>query len=319
MLRRPQTVGGLFSHTSPNAGAAVDLARDLAAARNAYKKHDSSASIAAHKSCACSKAEGGMNEPGHAVNSMKNSLLKTMADAGVSAIGFNLLLLTLLSGPSSPKLLYLSVRMALASTVSSALFAGILAYRRNEEQRFEYERERRREMWELDNFPQGEKDEMVELYTGRGMTMKDARTVIDLMANYEHFFVDIMMIEELHMLPPDQTISSLLVGATTSLGTFTWGLVPWGLAASFHYLTSPVVVPSTTSLISPWVVSTVVSSGMACWLRMYTFSGSEHSKSYYIGGRLHIELPYAVELCVGLFVALAGATWLATSLADNTS
>ncbi|ETW08419.1 hypothetical protein, variant [Aphanomyces invadans] len=268
MLRRSQTEGGLFTQTPANARTAVEIARDLAAARNAYKKHDSTASIAAHKNCKCNKAEGSLNEPGHAVNSMKNSMIKIVADAGVSAIGFNMLLLSVLYGTAlgPAVLLKTSARLALASTLSTAIFAGVLAYRRNEEQKFEYERERRREMWELDNFPQGEKDEMIELYTARGMTMKDARTVIDLMATYENFFVDTMMIEELHLFPPDTTVSSAAVGASTSVGTVCFGLVPWVLAAGCTFVTSF----SGQSLVSAWALSTILSAAVATFLRIYT-------------------------------------------------
>ncbi|KAF0689891.1 Aste57867_18687 [Aphanomyces stellatus] len=312
-IRRVQTEGAFAPGiSSPNARAAVDLARDLAAARNAYKKQDSSASIAAHSNCGC-KNDGlkAMNEPGHTSNSMRNSICRVFFDSGVAALGLNLLVLTVMTSRDALyTVLELSLtRLYMAATLSFAMFSGVLAYRRTEEQHFEYERERRREMWELDNFPQGEKDEMVELYTARGMTLKDARTVINLMANYEHFFVDIMMIEELNMLPPDQTITSLLLGFTTALGSVVFGLVPWIFFQCCRWFTTV----SGQTLVSTSFLTTLLAALAAAILRIHTFTGAEHFKSYYIG-RLHIELPYAVETGTGLFVALVGASLVCAAL-----
>jgi len=42
---------------------------------------------------------------------------------------------------------------------------------------------------------------MVELYVSKGMTQADAETVIKLLSKNEKMFVDIMMVEELGLLP----------------------------------------------------------------------------------------------------------------------
>lgn len=52
--------------------------------------------------------------------------------------------------------------------------------------------EMKREEWEVENFVEGEKKEMVELYTQKGMTDADATAVIDIMAKYPRIFVDTM-------------------------------------------------------------------------------------------------------------------------------
>jgi DNA damage-binding protein 1 len=63
--------------------------------------------------------------------------------------------------------------------------------------------ERRREEWELENFPEGEIKEMVEIYESRGMSKEDAELVIITMAKYKDFFVDVMMTQELELQVPD--------------------------------------------------------------------------------------------------------------------
>jgi len=64
-----------------------------------------------------------------------------------------------------------------------------------------FEQEYRREKWECDNYLEGEQKEMVELYVSKGMTQVDAETVIKLLSKNEKMFVDIMMVEELGLLP----------------------------------------------------------------------------------------------------------------------
>lgn len=56
--------------------------------------------------------------------------------------------------------------------------------------------ERRRENWEMENYPEGEIQEMIDIYEQRGMTHEDAKMVIETMAKYKDFFVDVMMVRE---------------------------------------------------------------------------------------------------------------------------
>jgi len=63
--------------------------------------------------------------------------------------------------------------------------------------------ERSREEWELENYPQGEIDEMIEIYESKGMSHDDAVQVINIMAQYKDFFVDVMMSQELELQVPD--------------------------------------------------------------------------------------------------------------------
>ena len=64
-------------------------------------------------------------------------------------------------------------------------------------------RERDREKWELENFKEGEVREMVEIYKGKGMSEEDAELVMRVCAKYEDLFVDMMLVDELGINPPD--------------------------------------------------------------------------------------------------------------------
>lgn len=64
--------------------------------------------------------------------------------------------------------------------------------------------ERERERWEMENYPEGEIREMIDIYTERGMERQDAKLVVETMAKYKEFFVDIMMVEELELQCPEE-------------------------------------------------------------------------------------------------------------------
>lgn len=64
--------------------------------------------------------------------------------------------------------------------------------------------ERERERWEMENYPEGEIREMIDIYTEKGMGRDDAKLVIETMAKYKEFFVDIMMKEELELQCPEE-------------------------------------------------------------------------------------------------------------------
>jgi len=63
--------------------------------------------------------------------------------------------------------------------------------------------EKKREEWEMDNFPDGEIQEMIDIYVSKGLSLRDATVVIKTMAKYENFFVDIMMQQELELQVPE--------------------------------------------------------------------------------------------------------------------
>jgi len=64
--------------------------------------------------------------------------------------------------------------------------------------------ERRREEWEMDNYPEGEIREMIDIYKSKGMTEADAKIIIETMAKYKDFFVDTMMQQELELQVPEE-------------------------------------------------------------------------------------------------------------------
>ena len=53
----------------------------------------------------------------------------------------------------------------------------------------------------MDNYPDVEKQEMVDIYVEKGMDKEDAVRISELLAMNKKVWVDVMMIEELGLLP----------------------------------------------------------------------------------------------------------------------
>ena len=65
--------------------------------------------------------------------------------------------------------------------------------------------ERERELWECENFLEGERKEMVELYQLRGLSLPEATEVVSIISRRKDAFVDIMLAEELLLRwPPNE-------------------------------------------------------------------------------------------------------------------
>jgi DNA damage-binding protein 1 len=87
-------------------------------------------------------------------------------------------------------------------------------------------RERDREAWEVDNYLEGEKTEMVEIYTARGLGRDQAVKMVDAMSTNVDFFADQMMSDELGMTLPGDDDNPLIDGAITSASFVSFGVVP---------------------------------------------------------------------------------------------
>jgi VIT1/CCC1 family predicted Fe2+/Mn2+ transporter len=86
--------------------------------------------------------------------------------------------------------------------------------------------ERSRELWEFENYPEGEIEEMVELYEKKGISTDDALLVVHTLAKYKDAFIDIMMIEELNLMPVDDDDSPLTGGIITFVSFMLFGVIP---------------------------------------------------------------------------------------------
>jgi hypothetical protein len=168
--------------------------RNLSQARSAYERGDAAQSKLAHS--ITSPSEGG-----HSTSYNDTSMAVQMGLYKQVARG-TLLSLVLVS-TLSPVLPWSSLALTItALATSGGLAMALLASMDHSIEAQVYDRERRREAWELTNYRKGEVDEIIELFESRGVSQDDATKVVNTMAKYDDFFVDLMMAEELMMVKP---------------------------------------------------------------------------------------------------------------------
>mmetsp|Transcript_20586 Transcript_20586/g.37003 ORF Transcript_20586/g.37003 Transcript_20586/m.37003 type:complete len:266 (-) Transcript_20586:266-1063(-) len=124
--------------------------------------------------------------------------------------------------------------------------------------------ERRRENWEMENYPEGEIEEMIDIYEKRGMSREDATQVINTMSKYKDFFVDIMMAEELALQVPeeDHKTESMKEGVVMFCAFATFGSLPL-----LGYVIIPALFPNSGEEVlfsAACVITGMVLFGMGC-------------------------------------------------------
>jgi DNA damage-binding protein 1 len=84
-----------------------------------------------------------------------------------------------------------------------------------------------REKWEMTNYPEGELEEMLELYVEKHkISEEDAKTILLTMVKYKSFFIDHMMMIELDLLPPDENANPIKNGIITFFSFICFGSIP---------------------------------------------------------------------------------------------
>ena len=67
---------------------------------------------------------------------------------------------------------------------------------------------------------------MIEIYEGKGLSNADANAFVDIMKRYPDFFLDRMMVDELEVMPPEDTSDLWKEGLVTFLSFVVFGSVP---------------------------------------------------------------------------------------------
>jgi len=213
---------------SSTAVTTASPSRDLAAARAAWSNNSVQASRAAHSVVSLSLDDGpAAVSTASEAHSKAGDLMKSMLFGGLDGIVTTFAVVAGAGGGglSVPIVLI----MGFSSLVADALSMGVGDALSSKAETEVAARERLREAWEFDNYPEGEVREMVELYKSRGVPHDDAESIVGTMAKHRDFFVDVMMRDELGLEPPDPSgsrFTHLRAGACCFAAFLVCGAVP---------------------------------------------------------------------------------------------
>lgn len=87
-----------------------------------------------------------------------------------------------------------------------------------------YDKEKQREEYEVDAYPQGEREEIRQIYKRKGFTGQNLEKLVELITSKKTVWVDTMMVDELGLLPSNK--NPIKAGLFTYLAFLIAGFIP---------------------------------------------------------------------------------------------
>ncbi len=211
----------------------MGFSKRLDEARKAFKKGDPKAAAVAHdpRRIAQSASErhggGGSQYLGEMVYGGLDGIITTFAVvSGVAGadLGVKVVLI-----------------MGLANLFADGFSMATGAYLSSKSEQEYYHREKQRESWEVEHFPDGERTELYQLYLSQGYSEEDARKLVEIKTKDSQRWVKSMMVEELGMMEDERN------PLVTALATFAAFLTAGSVPMLIYLLGLLVPIPSAVS------------------------------------------------------------------------
>jgi VIT1/CCC1 family predicted Fe2+/Mn2+ transporter len=203
----------------------MSISKRLEEARKAYASGDTEAAARAHESqriaAAAQEKHGGAGSQylGNFVYGGLDGIITTFA---------------VVSGVAGAQLDFgVVIILGLANLMGDGFSMATGAFLSAKSDQEYYARERQREAWEVEHFPDSEKEELHQLYLSQGYPEEDAVQMVAIKSRDHTRWVDAMMIEELSMLPDDRkpineafsTFAAFLIAGIVPLLIYLAGLL----------------------------------------------------------------------------------------------
>lgn len=188
-------------------------------ARKAYAEGDMEASASAHSDARIKRSVRQAEEEHGGAGSQ---FIGDFVYGGLDGVITTFAVVSGVAGASlgSEVVLILGMANLLADGFSMATGAYLSA---KSEQEY-YDKERERELWEVEHFREGEKTELQEIYLARGFSVEEADQLVEIYSRDDQRFADAMMVDELGMLKDE---SNPIFNGLATLGAFVFlGVVP---------------------------------------------------------------------------------------------
>jgi vacuolar iron transporter family protein len=264
----------------------MNFTKRLEAARDAFGRRDLEASARAHEPDRIALATAQEKHGG-----TSSQYLGEMVYGGLDGIVTTFAIVSGVAGAQLGNEIILI--LGLANLLADGFSMGTGAYLSTKSEQEYYQRERQREAWEVEHFPEGERAELFEIYRGRGYSEEEARTLTEIQASNPQRWVDAMMVDELGMLPDERkpllsglaTLGAFVIAGSTPLLIFLFGLfIP--IAAQDAFLVS--IALSGAALFGLGAAKVLVTqrSALRSGLEMLLLGGLAAGVAYTVGALL---------------------------------
>lgn len=187
----------------------MSISKRLEEARRAYANQDQQASAMAHDPERIRKAA--QEEHG----GVKSEYLGNIVYGGLDGIITTFAVVSGVAGAQlSPGIILI---LGLANLFGDGFSMATGAFLSSKSDQEYYDRERKREAWEVEHFPEGEVEELKTIYLEQGYPQDDINKLVEIKTHDPKRWVDTMMVEELKLLPENR---QPLVEALVTFGSF---------------------------------------------------------------------------------------------------
>lgn len=187
----------------------IKLKRDVKQARRAFKEKDIKEMIEAHRHKEIHSTGTGKYIKSWIYGGLDGIITTFAIVAGVAGAGLNNAIILILG---------------FANLIADGISMAIGDYLSSKSEKEYYDLEEKRETWEVKYNPEGEKEEMIQIYQQKGMSKKDAVKMVELLSKNKKLWVETMMHDELGLMKEEG--SPVKNGLVTFSSFAMFGFVP---------------------------------------------------------------------------------------------
>jgi hypothetical protein len=134
--------------------------------------------------------------------------------------------------------------------------------------------EKARERWEVENYPEGEIQEMICIYNSHGLSDADAELVARTLSKYKEFWVDHMLLHEIGILPTLPTSANTEEEHDEESGSMLTNVILPFVTSVFAYVMS--FIPTSVAIITfkspiPGCITSFVQLSLCLLLQQRTY------------------------------------------------
>jgi VIT1/CCC1 family predicted Fe2+/Mn2+ transporter len=196
----------------------MSFMKRLEDARQAYARRDKSASARAHDPERIARAVRAHEEHGGTGSQYIGDLVYGGLDGIITTFA-------VVSGVAGANLgTGVILILGMANLLADGFSMATGAYLSSKSEQEYYDKERSRELWEIEHFPDGERAELYEIYRDKGYTEEEATQLLSILTRDKERWVNAMMVDELGMLKEEG--DPLYNGLATLIAFIVAGTVP---------------------------------------------------------------------------------------------